>query len=122
MNNSKPQVGQFLCASWGYEQTNVQFYKVVRVSESSVWVQEWENKVDEVVGWLSEKVVPGDKPKSFVQHNYVDGQHSDGHADCETVVAPVECKRVSKYGGVKFSNYKSAWVWDGKPEYASHYA
>jgi hypothetical protein len=122
MNESKPKVGDFLYSSWGYEQTNVEFYKVIRVSESSVWIQEWESKVVEIVGWASEMVVPGDKPVSFLQHKYVDGQHSDGHADCEQYVAPVECKRWSKYGSVSFSNYKSAWIWEGKPEYASHYA
>ena len=121
--NKLPEVGDFLYSSWGYDQTNVQFYKVVKVSKASVWLQEWQNKVSNVVGWASEYVVPGDAAKSYVNHQYgEDGFHSLGCEECAEVFAPVEVKRWSKYGGVSFSSYKGAWLWDGQPKYASHYA
>ena len=34
------KVGDVLYADWGYEQTNLDFFQVVKVSESSVWVKE----------------------------------------------------------------------------------
>ncbi len=34
-----PKVGDIWDSSWGYDETNVDFYKVVKVSEFSVWFQ-----------------------------------------------------------------------------------
>lgn len=34
------EVGDILYSSWGYEQTNVDFYQIVRTSDKSVWVRE----------------------------------------------------------------------------------
>jgi hypothetical protein len=36
----QPKVGDILYSSWGYDQTNIEFFKVVKVSEFSVWIQE----------------------------------------------------------------------------------
>ena len=48
MNEHTVEVGDIFGASWGYDQTNVDFYKVVRVSAKSVWVVR-----------IGAKVVPG---------------------------------------------------------------
>lgn len=44
-------VGKILVSTWGYDQTNVDFYKVVRESESFVWLQKIGNKVVGTAGW-----------------------------------------------------------------------
>jgi hypothetical protein len=122
MEKQMPKVGDFLYSDWGYEQSNIGFYKVIRVSKSSVWVQEWSSQIEKVVGWASEMVVPGIYPKIFRHHVYENGQHSAGHEACEDSVAPIVCKRWSKYGGVRVDYSEFARLWDGKPKYASHYA
>ena len=55
-----PKVGDILYSSWGYDQTNIDFYKVVKVSEFSVWIQELGKKIVEITGWAHERVVPTD--------------------------------------------------------------
>ena len=35
-----PMVGDIYEASWGYDQTNVDYYQVIRVSAKSVWTRE----------------------------------------------------------------------------------
>ena len=32
-------MGDIMYSSWGYDQTNVDFYKVVRVTKASAWLQ-----------------------------------------------------------------------------------
>jgi hypothetical protein len=59
----KPKVGDILYSSWGYDQTNIEFFKVVKVSEFSVWIQEIGKKVVEVTGWAHQNVVPVDSPE-----------------------------------------------------------
>lgn len=117
--NKVPEVGEFLYSSWGYDQTNIEFYKVVRASESSVWLQEWESEISGVAGWASEYVVPGKKAKvaSVYEWDENNVRRSVSKGD-----VPVVRKKWSKYGGVIFSSYKAAWLWDGSPKYASHYA
>lgn len=51
------KVGDTFCATWGYEQTNVDFYKVVRVLKKMVEIQEIGCKrVGEATGWASDRV------------------------------------------------------------------
>ena len=33
------EVGDILVSSWGYDQTNIDYYKIVRKSAGSVWIQ-----------------------------------------------------------------------------------
>src|SRR5438552_359421 len=60
-------VGDFFVSSWGYDQTNVDFYRVVEVSKSgkTVKVQEWCQQTMSTVHRhaSSESVVPGDGPR-----------------------------------------------------------
>ena len=112
-----PEVGDFLVSSWGYEQTNIDFYRVVRVSDSSVWLQPWSSQVSEVAGWASEYVVPGDSAKVVSKYEWDEN-------GCRKLVesgdAPVFRKKWQN--GVSLNSYSGAWPWNGKPRYASHYA
>lgn len=52
-------VGDVLYSSWGYDQTNVDFYKVVRRTASSVWlVRIGARHVPGSEGFMSERTVP----------------------------------------------------------------
>jgi len=56
------QVNDILVSHWGYEQTNIDFYKVLKVTPSTVIVQELEkieHNDEDMSGW----VMPIDKLK-----------------------------------------------------------
>ncbi len=86
------KVGDILYTSWGYDQTNVDFYEVVEVMDKAVRIREIEGKVvSESAG--SERVVaePG-KYKGLPMLKRV------GRGDC-----------------VGIASYASACKWDGRP-------
>lgn len=96
------KVGDIFVSSWGYEQTNVDFYRVVKlVGTATVVLQKLTNQVVEGSMYphgMACNVVPG--------NGTVDGQFK---------------VRINQYGSVKISSYRSASKWDGKPRYNSWY-
>lgn len=56
--------GALLSYSWGYDQTNVEFFQVTRASKSSVWIRPIACKSVEATGWASDRVVPD--PDQFI--------------------------------------------------------
>lgn len=86
------KVGDIFVASWGYDQTNVDFYEVVGVpTNKSVRVREI----------MAQKV-------------------ADSHVIAQPgqFKSPeIFTKRVSPEGVLKFDSYKHAYVWDGTPQY-----
>lgn len=52
------KIGDIFVESWGYEQTNVDAYQVVKVNKSSVVLREIALDVVESTGWASDMVVP----------------------------------------------------------------
>ena len=40
INKERLAVGEILSSSWGYEQTNWDFYQIVKMSDKSIWIQE----------------------------------------------------------------------------------
>ena len=88
------QVGDFLYTSWGYDQTNIDFYQVVGITDKSVVIRE-----------VASKVVRSNPPQDYVvpQKNRFTG--------------PKMTKRVSPGGSVRIKSYAHASKWDGKPKY-----
>jgi hypothetical protein len=88
------RVGDILNASWGYDQTNVDFYQVVDVKGKVVVVRE-------IGGKLADKSTTADYlvpvPGSF-------------HGE------PMR-RRPNQYGSVKIDDCRRASKWDGKPCY-----
>jgi hypothetical protein len=104
------KVGDFFVSSWGYDQTNVDFYKVVGLTAKRIKVQQWSTKVED--DGFHAKVVPGDKPIKG-------GRNKDGFMDA-TVEAPVETKTVHVFSDTprfKVNSYAGARLWDGRPAY-----
>jgi predicted RNA-binding Zn-ribbon protein involved in translation (DUF1610 family) len=86
--------GDILYASWGYDQTNVDFYQVTEVGAKSVKIREIGQKV--VGGSVgSDLVVP--VPNHFT--------------------GPEQMKIVSTGNSVRIKSYSSAYRWDGKPQH-----
>lgn len=106
-----PAVGAFYVRSWGYDQTNINFYKVIEVTASgkSVRLQEWGSRLVSEAGGPSESVVPGDGPRRV--HQRINSDHLE-------VDAPLTLHRLrpdSDY--IRINDYDIAKVWDGTPQY-----
>lgn len=101
------KVGDILESSWGYDQTNIDYFQVLEVKDKSVIVREIGFAKKENAGvWASYHVTP-----------QKDGFLKD---------APELLRRVSPgYNGefyVKIDEVRSAYPWDGKPGYQTEYA
>ena len=100
--------GDILVSSWGYDQTNVDFYQVTKVLKKSVKIRK-----------ISSKMLPAGEGYSSMSGMVVavkDGFIEDSKE---------QLKRVSGFNGggyVSLSSYSGAYKWDGKPEYCSWYA
>ncbi len=92
-----------LVSSWGYEQTNVNFYQVISVKNRTVKMREIALKTDgeSWAGAMSDHVVP--VKDAFLER------------------AEVMTKRVGIGDSVKL-DYGYAGKWDGRPRYRSWYA
>lgn len=90
------KVGDILVSSWGYEQTNIDFYEVVKVTPKGVGIVKIEKKTIGPTDGPSIKVVP------------VPGTGKGGK---------VLTKRPRPNGYVSITSYSSAQKWDGQPEH-----
>lgn len=127
------KVGDFFVSSWGYDQTNVDFYRVVGFTASgkSVRVQKWSMAVDhsnvhdyvvasEEGGPVMEKVrKEGVSDEEFWAADFWDRQEMT-----EERPVAVETKRLQSYGEgaskrfyFSVNTYSNAHLWDGKPQY-----
>ena len=109
-----PKIGYILYSSWGYDQTNIDFYKVVKVSEFSVWIQKLNSAITEVTGWAHQNVVATDSSTYEVRIS-----DYDEPAVYETRTYPVRRHKIQSYSdgyGVSLNSFASAFLWDGKPK------
>lgn len=116
------QVGDFFVSSWGYDQTNVDFYKVVGLTPKGVKVQQWTSAVVGGAGGPSESVVPGEAPATYVDDSAAtpDMDYWDRQEVLVYKPVPVQTKRLSAAGSsvwFKVNSYSSAHKWDGRPEH-----
>jgi hypothetical protein len=100
------EVGQFAVSQWGYDQTNTDFYQVVKKTEKSVWLKPVQVIAVEATGPMSDSVEP--------------------IAQDHTWKTQVICKRIKKYEDDEHSSgwYSSEIVrpWDGQAKHRSWYA
>ena len=99
-NVRKLVIGDILVSSWGYEQTNIDYYQVTKL-----------------VGKASVEITPiGQRRKetAFMQGTCVP-------VPGDFTGEPLR-KRVQGSDYVKITSYSYAWKWDGKPRHWSSYA
>lgn len=120
MKNHEYEVGDILCNSWGYDQTNVEWFEVVALAGKSMVVL---REIGAAVvpgseGFMSGRVVP--VPGAYRVDRFYD---HDKRADVVRERPPLR-KRVDKYGRVDIhsASFGRASKWDGNPKYESHYA
>ena len=88
------KVGSILYASWGYDQTNIDFYQVIEAKAKSVVIRKIGSRVARSERG-ADYVVPA--PNKFT--------------------GKAMTKRVSPGNSVRIASYSSAFLWDGKPKY-----
>lgn len=112
------KVGDIFYRSWGYDQTNVDFYQIVSMSKTGKTGKAVQiNSTADTADGYSERVrpVPGtpvDNPRCTRCSNRHDGPGWDGHAysDLYTYRATTDQVTVTTYGD-------HAWRWDGTAKY-----
>ncbi len=88
------KVGDLFYSSWGYDQTNVDFYKIVGKKNKMVEIVEV-GKVLQSSSGSADYVV----------------------ADSSRIIGEVMKKFVSAHGSIKVRSCANAYPWDGKPKY-----
>lgn len=120
-----PEVNDHFYASWGYDQTNVDFWKVVGLTPSgkSVRVQKVSTIALNDQGAAGAKAVPGEVSKGC----WVDDPDGGSVYDPEAM-PPVETKRLRSWtsNGTQrwafcWKSYADAYLWDGTPKYQTGY-
>lgn len=100
---------EFWVSTWGYEQTNVDFYMVIRKTASTIWLQKAATAIRKNAGaWAQEYVAPIARPEKN---------------------APVIRRKIQKepWGSkdepwCRIESYSHATPWDGKPKLETSYA
>tara|TARA_R110001632_G_scaffold77851_1_gene175157 strand:+ start:769 stop:1320 length:552 start_codon:yes stop_codon:yes gene_type:complete len=87
------KVGDIYCSSWGYDQTNVDFYKIVEVKKSSA-----------VIVRVGSKTVLDN------------GSYTEVVPAPEHEIGEPMLKRMGQYG-FSMSSFDTACKWNGKPTY-----
>lgn len=115
MNEQSVKAGDIFYSSWGYDQTNIDFFEVVKVSGAMVTLQKLarETSQDDGCGSMTGKVIP------------ILGKVAVEYPGANPVpVKPIKRKvRVYPSGPcIRIESYATAWPWDGKPKSCSWYA
>ena len=106
-------IGTFFVSSWGYDQTNIDFYKVVAATAKCIKIQQWSAQRDD-----HQRLTPGDGPATSYHrpYNYETGLHGDP----VVTVAKVQLKRIAAgWQGrpwITLTSYSGASQWDGAPQ------
>lgn len=119
------KVGDILHHSWGYDQTDCDFYQVVEVKPASVVLRKiGANTVPGSEGFMCESLMP--EKDAFITKGFQALTKDDHDITPEN---PTVTKKVSFYfkedGSLRYYIpvlYGWCDLWDGKPEYSSHYA
>jgi hypothetical protein len=96
-------VGQILESMWGYDQTNVDFYEVIKVTRTTVIVRKLRTEAVEQRSHMSSTVTP--KPEDYAGESFR--------------------RKVITYGSspfIQIESYANAHPWNGQPRTATHYA
>lgn len=101
------EIGDILVSCWGYDQTNVDYYQVVRKTEKSIWIMPIGSRIKEE-GFMCGHAMP--VKDAFIEKNWL--RFPEGGKQC----------RVSSDGWVTIRGGICAHRWDGQPNYVSWYA
>jgi len=92
--------GAILYSSWGYDQTNIDFYEILERNNDFVIIQE--------IGQVRDHDSMGDSGTCMPNKEIKIGE-------------PFR-KKITKNASINLESYKGCWLWDGKPKSWSSYA
>lgn len=101
----KYKVGDYLYSTWGYEQTNVNFYRVVGVTAKCVKIVPVKSKVCKQSAGMSHYVTATDERDSLCVFDAKDSVKRVGYM----------VKQVRTDGSISLSSYARAYRWHGEP-------
>ena len=104
----KIQVGDILCASWGYDQTNVDYYVVTKRTPKMVTLQ----GIGTTIEASDELAMQG---SAMPDRNKPEGKPFRKKAQLDARYDDAEWVQLFSWGGI-------ARIWDGKPQRVSWYA
>ncbi len=114
-NNHSLKVGDILKSSWGYEQTNNDFYKVVKTSKSCVWLIR-----------VSLPIIERESCSGMSENRKYDINNPEPYYDNETPfrknVHNYSVNKDPKNDVVSISDYENAYKYNGESLYCSWYA
>lgn len=92
---SNVKIGDVYASSWGYDQTNVDFYQITKI--------------------VTDKTIEATE---------IGSERIEGHPDrvipvIDNFIGKPFRKRLTKYLTIKINNYASASLWDGQPKYCT---
>jgi len=96
------ELGSILISMWGYDQTNVDYFEVVAVTPTMVTVSQLRTRRVSTPAYLTSVVEP------------IPGDH---------IGVPLR-RKVHHYSrpSIAIESFANAYLWDGKPQTATHYA
>lgn len=100
------KIGEIVVNSWGYDQTNVEFYQVVEVLNKKIRVRQICAEMVEATGPMSANVMPC----------------KDNFCKDEAFLLSLKMDTDNKCRICNPASYYYFSKWDGKPEYCSWYA
>lgn len=112
MNNTLPKVGDIFNMSWGWDQTNNNWFQVTRLTPKGIYIREISSQGAGGEGFMCQNVV-GIKDAFKVNSQWC----GSGNRDL--------FRKVGYSNGLPHFNIHGryfAFIWDGKPVYESHYA
>jgi hypothetical protein len=129
------EIGQIVYSSWGYDQTNIDFYKVIRKTAAMVELRAIGQKYLESTSSMSEYVVADADNELFesahmsraeaIKKNAEIVSEMDGGNYVYAKYAAISKHKAQFSNGrlaVKFASYKYGWSWDGQRLHQSHWA
>ena len=108
------KIGDIFNMSWGYDQTNVNFFKVTRMTPKGVYVREISSKGAGNEGMMCQNVVAGE---TFLSESQWCGGYNKNN--------PETFFKLKTYSGQPCFTIKGRYfarLWDKKPTYSSWYA
>jgi hypothetical protein len=115
----QPKLGDVFVQSWGYDQTNLNWYQVTRVSPKGIFVREiGAKRIKGTEGFMCENQVPD--INNFLTDSQWIGKKKDVGCFLDNSETFRKLRPDGKYFSVGSNYYAS--LWDGSPKYCSWYA
>lgn len=120
-------VGEFAYGSWGYDQTNIDYYLVIRRTEKTIWLQPVKSQIVEQMNAMAEWVTPTTAPKQDLIWKEKTSEMRSGETvtvrEYEMVDCPVEKYRIKSWDDgseIICPRFGLIYPYDNKPKVATH--